>query len=350
MLSLRAIRENLLLKIISLCAAIMLYFYVQGKRNPSMNVMLEAQVIVQDLPSGVEAVPSSDHILVQITGPELLVESLKDGDIVAQVNYNGHPDAKGGSSEILPILYTVPSLRSNGENQVHITGPATLNVSLHRLVTKLFSVGIPDSDPTNSSYYSGTSIIPSQVKCSGRANSVQHVVRVIVSGLPSQPGQIDDNFPVQAMDADGDIVPHVTLSPTEVHIRTLIVKETPANIVMVVPNIQNLPLPPDSIGSISVYPLQLQVVTSAGTAFHETAVQTAPINLSGVTSDFDESVELAHIPGVKFMTLEGRTLHSVRVHIRIIHAVSEQAPPIQTTAPASRPPKEKTPTVNTGAK
>lgn len=339
-----------MLKLISIFAAIMLYFYVQGKRNPSMNVMLEAQVVVQDLPSGVEAVPSSDHILVQITGPELLVESLKDGDIVAQVNYNGHPDAKGGSSEILPILYTVPSLRSNGENQVHITGPTTLNVSLHRLVTKLFSVGIPDSDPTNSSYYSGTSIIPSQVKCSGRANSVEHVTRVIVSGLPSQPGQIDDNFPVQAMDADGDIVAHVTLSPTEVHIRTLIVKETPANIVMVVPDIQSLPLPPDSIGSISVYPLQLQVVTTAGTTFHQTAVQTAPINLNGMTSDLDESVELTHIPGVKFMTLEGRTLHSVRVHIRLVHSTSTQTPAAQTTEPTSKPPKVRLPTTNSGVK
>ncbi len=315
----RAVRQNFLLKLISLAAAIVLYFYVQTQRNPQVSTILQAKLILRPELANIDAIPASSSIKVQVTGPHLLVDNLKDGDVVAIAAVNGALPNNGDSRNVR-LRYDVPSLRADALSQVRIDGPTTERVTFFSLAHRLLPVQLPHFNAQASIVYRDPAIDPAQVTVSGHSELVHRVAHVVVTGLPTQTGEINTTCGIIAMDDDGDIVDGITLVPPQVHINTLALPVSPVHIATVSADIINLPVPPFRLTSITVSPLQVKVSVKPGVTLASDVISTTPIALQGVTSSYTSTVSLEIPKGVTVTDLHGQRINSVHVHVDIVQS------------------------------
>ncbi len=321
---LRSLRQNLMLKLISLAASILLYYYVQTQRNPQITLMLQAHINLQNVPSGIEAQTASKTVPVQISGPKILVENLKDGDVEADVQINGRNRQSGAAT--LPIAYSVPGLRADAVSRLHIDGPLSIRVALFSVVRRLFTVHLPAPPAHSGIVYGRAQIVPTQVTCSGHTDAVNRVRQVVITGLPYTAGQIDDLFRVEPMDRDGDLVDGVTLNPSMVQAQLLALAESPVRLATVSVSITSLPLPPYVITGIHTNPLQVQVSSHPGSPGAGDVVRTEPISLKDAAASITRTITLQPPAGVEVMDLQGRPLRTVQVTIDIARQLPAPAP------------------------
>ena len=76
------LRHNFPLKLLSVIVSVLLYFFVQSERNPSLTKALVAQIVVENLPPNTD-VKNQDQVMVSVMGQRAIVERLKDSDIRA---------------------------------------------------------------------------------------------------------------------------------------------------------------------------------------------------------------------------------------------------------------------------
>ncbi len=331
----RAVRQNLFLKLISLAAAIVLYFYVQTQRNPQVSAILQAKLILRPELVNIDAIPASSNIKVQVTGPHLLVDNLKDGDVVAIAYVNGNIPNNGDSRNVR-LRYDVPSLRADAMSQVRIDGPTSERVTFYSLAHRLVPVQLPHFNAQSSIVYRDPAIDPAQVTVSGHSQLVHRVAHVVVTGLPTQAGDINTSCNVIAMDDDGDIVDGITLVPPQVHINTLALPISPMHIATVSADIINLPVPPYRLTSVTVSPLQVKVTVKPGVTLSSDVISTAPISLQAATGSYTATVPLEVPKGVSVADLHGQQITSVHVHVEIA-----QTPPLP--LPADKHPAKSKP-------
>ncbi len=321
----RVVRQNLLLKLISLAAAIVLYFYVQTQRNPQVSAILQAKLVLRpDLPN-IDAIPAASNIKVQVTGPHLLVDNLKDGDVVALAGLAGRVPASGSSANVR-LRYDVPSLRSDAMSQVRIDGPTSERITFFTLAHRMMSVQLPHFNAQASVVYRDPSIVPAQVTVSGHSDLVHRATRVEVTGLPTQPGEINTTCSVIAMDDDGDIVDGVTVQPPQVHINTLALPVSPVHIATVSADVITLPVPPYRLAGITVSPLQVKVSVKPGVTVASDVISTVPISLQSITTSFTTTVRLEVPRGVTITDLHGQPLSTVHLHFEIANLSTGKTP------------------------
>src|SRR5579884_3901565 len=304
---LHRLRENLLLKIISLVASVLLWFYVQVERPPSLMRTVFARVVPQGAPPNVDIQNLPQQLPVSVVGPVASVERLKNGDIQALVDLH--------------------NVRSDQP------GPANPQQQRQMAVVPLYP-----KEPPAGFHYGRPEVRPRVVTITGRADRLNQVDRLVVLAAPPEFGApIEGDFPVHARDGDNDVVDGVKVEPEKVHVAVPLIEEPSAKIVTISPTIIDQPEPPYVLKSITVRPNQIKLTGRPERLNQLFTVPTEDIPTRNLTGDQKIEANLNIPPDVTAFDLEGRRLTRVTVSVEV-RKIGESSPSM--TPQPSPPPTE----------
>ena len=142
-------------------------------------------------------------------------------------------------------------------------------------------------------------IEPSSVTVRGASSRVDQVTAVLARvAIDASALNIDREFDLIAVDANGNQVPNVEVEPQRARIRIAVARELATRTLPVVPQLTGEPAAGYRITSVTVSPL---IVTVSGESTAVTQLETAftePINIEGRTDDLEATVRLALPDGV----------------------------------------------------
>jgi YbbR domain-containing protein len=151
---------------------------------------------------------------------------------------------------------------------------------------------------------------------SSRVSSVSTVVARVP--IDASALNVDRDVDLVALDANGNQVPNVELDPARAHVRIAVAQQLATRTLPVAPQFSGAPSPGYRITSVTVDPLVVNVTGEASLVSQLQTAQTAPIDLTGRTSDLEAEVSLA-LPGG--LTTETNT---VRVTLTIAQDTGTQ--------------------------
>lgn len=323
--------ENLALKLVAILTSVILFYYVRTDKpaSPQATTQLQAPLTLHHVPPDIEVDSADKYVPVHITGPRILVDSLRDTDVRADVDLAGVAP-RSGRTEPLRVIYSVPSLSGDSADQLRIEGPVNVRLLLYAHATHEFPVEVRPSHPPAGFNYGRPQVEPPMVKCSGREDRIDQVAHVLAAAAPSADGQILGSFPIAAYDADNNLVSDVTLSPPSVRVAVPLLEDPPARFVTVSPNITAVPLPPYRLVGLDVLPQQVKVVGPPGQVESIYTLQTEPVSLRKATEDQQMKLALILPPGVTAFGPQGDKLTAVVVtaHVGLEPSPgTTQAPP-----------------------
>ncbi|HLK61770.1 MAG TPA: CdaR family protein [Chthonomonadaceae bacterium] len=329
------IRQNFWLKVISLVAAILLYFFVQQERNPTVPRTFMAQIVLVNGREDVEVERDMQQFEVTLSGPRPIIDSLKDGDVRLVADLGNLPTDKV-TTERVPMTYDIrlpEELKRELRRDPDPLPP--LKVQLYPQLTILRNVEVHFVKETPVGVKYGRAILrPDKVKVTGRADRIARVERVVVEASTSDPGtEIDGEFPLSARDRDNNTVIGVTLSAQKAQVRIPLEIDDYSKIVSISPNLFDLPEPPYRLVEVRAEPSQVRIVGRPENVNPITTLTTDPISVHDLTEDQTIEARLTPANGVTIRDLKGNAISKVKVRITI----GKVSAPTTSGQPASHP-------------
>lgn len=305
----RNIRENLGLKIIAVCIALVIWVIVQTQRVPSE---VRRMVMAETVPGG--AAPADlivsihpDPVPVEIVGPKSEVEHVDDASVKAVVDL---ATAKPGGMQLRISGYHLPA----GVTGV-VTNPVRQFVSAdieEKRGRRLRVVpSFTDAAPFGKRF-SAPRLVPPWADVFGRERDIERVDRLVVY-IDTQGGAVRDDLPIKALDRAGVIVEGVQVQPSATHVEMNLVEAPATRTLIISVAHRGRPSAAYEITDISADPAQVTVVGPSSELLAMTNVSTAEIDLSGLKADAVRDVSLRLPPGI---TVRGGA-DSVHVTIRV---------------------------------
>ena len=330
------LRQNIGLKLFSLLASVLLFYYVQQERDPTVARALVATVVLTKKPPNVDVQSDAQQIGITITGRKSVVDRLKDGDVQAVADLTGVA-SHGTTTQVIRLAYQLPAWLHSRPTDLSIDPPvATIRIQVYppRVRTMLVRVQFP-SDPPAGFRYGPYRATPQRVTIAGRADRVDRIEQLVVYAEPSEPGaQIDGDFAVTPRDIDNDPVENVALSPPSVRVVVPLVAEPYSKTVPVSPNIIDLPTPPYHLAGLAVTPPTVKISGRPEVLDTIFTIPTMPVALHNETATRSISVGLAAPPDVTVLDLTGKPVHSVILNATVAavttpkpSAIPQQPPP-----------------------
>jgi YbbR domain-containing protein len=341
---LSSLRQNLFLKIFSLIAAITLYIYVQGERNPTVTRILIATLQVANVAAGVEVVPEREQVEVTVTGPRQIVERVQDSDIRATLDLSD-PKIMTLKNTLVRLNLRLQNLPPEMASQISLDSPTrVVKVDIYpQKKTQLRVYPRYPKDPPAGFRYGSPRVLPEFVTVTGREDRINRIERLIVNASPPETGaSIEGEFLVLARDSNDKPVDNVTIQPPSVRVSVQLLEEPYSKIVTVSPNISDLPLPPYKLAGVRVEPNQVKLVGRPNQLNQVFTIATEEISvrdLSDSKETRDILVNLSHSPDIIVRDLNDRPISQVKVTVTI-RRVSAPATP---TPPTSVPNRTETP-------
>ncbi|MCS6775260.1 MAG: CdaR family protein [Chloroherpetonaceae bacterium] len=330
-------RENLPFKMLSVLLATVLYFYVQSERNPAISRTFNVQITYENQPPELAVETEQQRITVTVTGPRSLVERIKEDDLRAVADLRG----LRASEPITTVVRLRYTLQGESPNPLLILDPPgpPLKVTMYPPKTRnLPVVAEYPQEPAAGQMYGRAEIYPRTLTFSGRADRVNRVARLVVNAMPSQPGgRIDGDFPVVALDMQGNPVEDLKLSQDTVHVTVPLLPKPPQKIVLVSPEIVDLPLPPYKVVSITVIPHQVKLIGRHERLQQIATITTQEISIRDFTAPEELTVPLDLPADVMVRDIQDRPVTQARLRINVQRVGTPPAPPA--TAPAPAPSK-----------
>jgi len=323
------LRQNFLLKLISLASSILLYFYVQQERNPTVTRSFTAPIAYEGLRPDIEVESEQRQYDVAVTGPRLIIDALKDSDIRILADLNAPPPTKV-TTEKVRLHYDI-NLRPELRRELTLDPPVLppLQIQIYPQSSVDFKVTAHFSKETHVGYRYGAPVIkPTHVRVSGRADRVDRVDQVVVDANPIEPGAgIDGEFPLSPRDSANNPVEGVTLSPPKTHVAIPLIDVPYAKIVSVSPSIPDQPQPAYRLGNVVVEPNQVRLEGRPAVIDAISTLTTGTISLHDMTADQTVRVRLNAPASVRVTDLNGAPISEVTVRISIIKVDSTTTPP-----------------------
>jgi YbbR domain-containing protein len=313
------LRENLLLKIISLVAAIFLYIYVEAERNPTITHTLIAPVIRLNPPPDLEVESDQQRIEISVTGPRAIVDRLKDNDIHALADLQ-NVRANPSRLATVRLTYSLPTLPSDMAQQLLFDPPSPMfRMRVYQQLTRRLPVdALYPKDPPQGFHYGHAQVTPPRVTVSGREDRVKSVARLVINAEPSEPNAaIDGDFNVSARDSDNNTVEGVKLQPDTVHLKVPLVEEPPSKVVPVSPSIPDLPMPPYTLDKVSVTPNKVKIAGRPERLDQISTLTTEDISVRDMTQDQDVDANLIKPADIDLRDLSGNPIQRVKVRLYI---------------------------------
>ena len=210
---LSALRYNFGYKLLALCFAVVLHFYVAGLVNTRPSHVLIVPLSVRNLPPSLILDTSAlPPVTLTLDGAPEEVSRLSAATVTAWVDLS---HARPGATGPLPVhLAGLPPT-------VSADPPPPVVLPLETRRRRQMPVGADDIGSTPAGYsFAAPVITPREAVVTGTRAAVGSVARLAAQADPDQaPGAVDEDFTLAALDASGSPVGDVTVSPATVHVR-----------------------------------------------------------------------------------------------------------------------------------
>lgn len=194
--------------------------------------------------------------------------------------------------------------------------PRSIQVVLDQSAAKAMKVTVVHATPPGGLQLGDVSVVPAEVQVTGPAGAVNRVVLLRVTTPIDASGlDVDREFQPDPLDASGQVVTGVELTPGTVHVTIPVYTNKETRTVPVNPIVTGSPAAGFRVASITVQPLVVSVMGDGDQLEKLQAADTAPIAISGATRDVTAAVALSLPNGV---SLVGGGMISVTVGIEPI--------------------------------
>lgn len=310
----RLLRENLILKLISLLTSIIIWFYVSAERTPTITRQINAEVqTIGTAPENVIVRLRTRTIPVEVTGPNGVITALADNDIKAVVSLR---TARPGMLQLSIGRYEPP--------------PEARSVTFRALRESVDAEVIAKERkqmPIQYSYnnvapfgrkYNLPRLEPALANAVGAKEDLLKVDRLVVY-IDTRGGSVRDDLPIIPVDKDGVIIRGVMVEPEKTRVELELV-EAPASRTLLVSVSHTGSVPaPFVISEIRVVPEQVTVIGKPDVLAQMSSVPVTPIAVDNITADVTRDLPLLLPPNVSVQS--GRDTVKVTVRVRDVSRV-----------------------------
>lgn len=307
---LRFFNENLLLKLISLAASLVLWMYVSAERFPNTTVSRNVRAEVKPVgtpPADLIVTVRTESVPILVTGPKNEVDSLNDNDIKAEVNL--------GSARLSTTLLRCRAIHMpvNAPNVQTQDRPAVIIEAAPReRKTMRISPQLEVADGA-ASRYGAPRLSPDTATVTGKREDLQRVAKLVVTVDVTRLGAFAD-LPIKAYDPDGIEVRGVDIEPATTRVElSLASAEATRTLIVNVP-FRGQAAFPYQITEVTVDPPQVLVGGKPDVLVNQSRVDTEDFDVNGLMSDVTRDVPLRLPTGVSLKS--GRPIVRVTVKVR----------------------------------
>ncbi len=303
-------RYNVGYKILAVCLAFLLWYFVTGQLDPMAKQTFTRPVELRPTVTQLVSMTSLPEVTITVSGAKSLVQSLQEQDIHAYVDVSGQTTGV----RYLPIQTGVPD-----NIRVLSIYPQTVRVSLDYLANKKVPVkvvlqGIPISgfmtlDPVAT---------PGQVTVSGPSGllgGIQEVQAVVNAA------GVNTNITTKVSLQFSEPNDKLEMNPKEVSVVVPVVPSEPVKTVPVIADVSGTPGPNLAVKSVVVEPALVELTGPQDVLAGLVTVYTQPVDISGATDLVVQNVDLMLPQGV-FLVTQGQVQVTVE-----LGAAATGAPP-----------------------
>ena len=284
------LKRNWPAKLLSLLAAIVMWFFIMRDQNPVMEVTYTVPVQVQNLNSGYIVEDAPDTVRIVLTGPRDTIISMKSDNLRAYIDASG---VKPGQNNVT-IGFTPPA----GMSLVEIK-PDSIIINVDEYAERKVSVEtVPIGKFSDDIALKSVTIVPKEVTVSGRKQLVNAVSKVVMKvNVAGQTKNFSAVSNLEAWDTAGNVL-DVHISPNQGQVQyelNLLRKDKAVSIA--IPTVGTV-ADGYEIKSISTTPVQVTVTGREEMIDSVSEIQTEPIDVSGATASIQGSYNLVLPSGI----------------------------------------------------
>lgn len=297
------LKRNWPAKLLSLLAAIVMWFFIMRDQNPVMEVTYTIPVQVQNLNSGYIIEDAPDVVRVVLAGPRDTIMSMKSDNLRAYIDAAG---VKPGQNNVT-INFTPPA----GMNLVEVK-PDTITINVDEYAEKTIPVEIvPIGKFSDDIALKSVTIVPKEVTVSGRKQQVNAVNKVVMKvNVAGQTKNFSAVSTLEAWDTAGNVLDvHINPNQGQAQYELNLLRKEKA-VPITVPTVGTV-AEGYEVKSTSATPTQLTVTGREEMIDSVTEIQTEPIDVSGATETVQGNYNLVLPNGVNSNTT------TVRVKVEI---------------------------------
>lgn len=288
-LSMRFTRADAIRLVASLILAILLWGLVTSAQDPEQTrTFTGVQVAVGELPSPLQVVGDVPDVAVRVTGPRSVVSDMSASDITASLDLDGI-EAPGEST----VSIHVETPRGIWDASAN---PSRLPIRVEESITKSFVVETEITGSTDATRQASATVVDaSELNVVGPRSSVDRVARVIVPiRIENQTRDFTTSVAPQAIDAQGQPIPEVSISPDLVLVNVAI--EARGKRVAVLTQLEGTPAQGYEVVDRTINPATILVDGPAELVEPLISVSTEPIDISGASETITRRVAVVGLP------------------------------------------------------
>ncbi|HEY1654704.1 MAG TPA: CdaR family protein [Candidatus Tumulicola sp.] len=208
------IRKNFTLKLLALLLAIVGWAYFRFATNPIVAAARFAQqisvpIVAANLPAGYVAHYTEREAVVTIEGGRG-DPAVKPDDVKAVLDLSN----KGAGVYNVPVALVAPAVA------VQSLSPASVTLTIERIETRPFAAALRYSGSSSGVVVAGSRIAPQTVTVQGATTMLGQVASVQLDvALPSEPKTVDEMVRPVAVNASGNEIAGLVVSPDLVRVQ-----------------------------------------------------------------------------------------------------------------------------------
>ena len=277
--------KNIDIKLFSLFLAIILWLYIAGGENPTVENFIDISLTQTNLSEDLAIKEFPTNASVGIKGPENIINNISSHQIIGIVNFS--EISKEGLYKLK--VEVVPPKKT----QITRIIPSEIKVEVEKVLSKEVEVeysliGVPEKG------YSLTDepqLNPSKVRIIGAQSVLENLKQIIcaidISGIKED---LNKKIKVSAVDVNGNNVKELKIEPNVVEVLISLTRGYPEKQLEVKPKIVGKPAPGYYISEILSNPDEIKIFGNYSKISTIEFLETIPIDVSGITKTLSVKV------------------------------------------------------------
>lgn len=277
--------KNIDIKLLSLFLAIILWLYIAGGENPTVENFIDVSLTQTNLGEGLVIKEFPTNVSVGIKGPKNIINNISSHQINGIVNFS--EISKEGLYK-LKVEVAPPK-----KTQITRIIPSEIKIEIEKVLTKEIEIeysliGVPEKgySLTNEPQFN-----PSKVKLIGAQSVLENTKQIIcaidISGIKED---LSKKLQVKAIDLNGNEIKEVKIEPDIVEVSIFLTRGYPEKQLTVKPKIIGKPAPGYYISEILSNPDEIKIFGNYSKISNIEFLETIPIDVNGITKTLSVKV------------------------------------------------------------
>jgi len=308
--------KNIDIKLLSLFLAIILWLYIAGGENPTVENFIDVSLTQTNLGKGLVIKEFPTNVSVGIKGPKNIINNLSSHQINGIVNFS--EISKEGLYK-LKVEVAPPK-----KTQITRIIPSEIKIEIEKILTKEVEIeysliGVPEKgySLTNEPQFN-----PSKAKLIGAQSVLENTKQIIcaidISGIKED---LSKKLQVKAIDINGNEIKGVKIEPDIVEVSIFLTRGYPEKQLTVKPKIIGKPAPGYYISEILSNPDEIKIFGNYSKISNIEFLETIPIDVNGITKTL--SVKVPPALEEELNIVEGE-VELIEVNIQVKEAIIQK--------------------------